>query len=146
MSELYKYKKEIEKIRELGINCPHDVLTSPDNLLAFRFTFEDLSNIKNHKPPGAINPKRILTEKEQKKCSLYGLSCFKKQEGAKEFFYEYSKNHPMFYKSVGEMLSSGIMDIKDGLITEEDQHSHFDLFEFEGCNLSEKFTPIEKLI
>ena len=48
--------------------------------------------------------------------------------------------------SVGETLSTGVLDGNDGLITEEGKHTHFDLFEFESCNLSNKFTPIEKLI
>jgi hypothetical protein len=146
MKESFKYQNEIEQIQESGVCCPPEELINPDDLKSFRFEFEDSSNIKNHKPPGAINPKRILTEKEQKKCSLYGLSCFTKQDAAKMFFAEVSKNNPKFSKAVGETLVTGLLDKNDGLITEEDKHNHFDLFEFEGCDLSKKFKPIEKLI
>ncbi len=146
MTELFKYRNEIQQIRESGVCCPPNELTAPNNLRAFRFVFEDSNNVRNHKPPGANNPKRILTEKEQKKCSLFGLSCFKGQEGAKQFFYKLSKHNPKFYKAVGETLSTGVLNDDDGLITEEDENTHFDLFEFESCDLSAKFTPIEKLI
>ena len=146
MNELFKYHNQIQQIRESGVCCPPNELNTPNNLRAFRFVFEDSNNIRNHKPPGANNPKRILTEKEQKKCSLYGLSCFTRQDGAKQFFSELSKQSPNFYKAVGETLSTGVLDGNDGLITEEGKHTHFDLFEFESCNLSNKFIPIEKLI
>ena len=64
----------------------------------------------------------------------------------KILFSEHSRHIPKFYKAVGETLSTGLIDGNDGLITEEGKHTHFDLFEFESCNLSNKFTPIEKLI
>jgi hypothetical protein len=146
MNELFKYQKEMEQIQESGVCCPPDELITPNDLIAFRFAFEDSNKIKNHKPPGVINPKRILTEKEQKKCSLYGLSCFTKKDAAKLFFSEVSRNNPNFSKAVGETLMTGFLNKNDGLITEEDKNNHFDLFEFEGCDLSKKFKPIEKLI
>jgi hypothetical protein len=146
MSELFKYQKEIQQIQELGVCCPPDELSTPNQLRVYRFVFENSSTDKNHIPPGAINPKRILTEKEQKKCSLYGLSCFTGEVGAKQFFSELSKHNPKFYKAVGETLSTGVLNEDDGLITEEDVYTHLDLFEFESCDLSTKFTSIEKLI
>jgi hypothetical protein len=146
MSNKFKYHNEIEKIKQMGICCPPDELTVPNNLQAFRFVFEAHNHINNHKPPGANNPKRVLTTNDQKRCSLYGLSCFKRPDSAKQFFSELIKINPKFNKAVGETLSTGVLDGNDGLITEEGRHTHFDLFEFESCNLSNKFTPIEKLI
>jgi hypothetical protein len=146
MSNKFKYHNEIDKVQQMGICCPPDELTVPNNLQTFRFVFEDPNHTKNHKPPGANKPHRVLTEKDQKKCSLYGLSCFKRPDSAKQFFSELRKINPLFYKAVGETLSSGVLDGNDGLMTEEGRHTHFDLFEFENCNLSNKFTPIEKLI
>lgn len=146
MSKMFKYQSEIEQIQNLGICCPPEELSAPNNLKTFRFVFEDTNHIKNHKPPGANNPQRILTIKDQKKCSLYGLSCFKVQDNAKLFFLNLSKHSPKFHLLVGDTLSIGNLDTNDGLITTEDKDTHFDLFEFETCNLSDKFTPIEKLI
>lgn len=146
MSNKFKYHKEIEKLQQLGICCPPDELAVPNNLKAFRFVFANPNRIENHKPPGVNNPKRVLAMNNKRKCSSYALSCFKSSDMAKQFFLNISKHTPNFYKIVGEMLVSGVLDSNDGLITKEDKNTHFDLFEFENCNLSEKFTPIEKLI
>jgi hypothetical protein len=145
MSNRFKYQNEIEKVKSLGLKCPPEDLFVPNGILAFRFTFEDTESVKNHLPPGVMNPQRILKVNDHTKCSLYGLSCFKRMEGAMNFFAMLLETNPRFHKAVGSNLSSGIINDDDGMITKEDKHSHFDLFEFVNCNLSTKFKTIEKL-
>ncbi len=146
MGKRFKYQNQIDKVQEQGLCCPPDNLLVPNNHLSFRFVFEDAKHVKNHNPPGINNPKRILKEQDSKKCSLYGLSCFSKEGGAKQFFNSITNSIPNVHKSIGDTLSTGYIQSDNGLMSEEDIETHFDLFEFEDCDLSKSFVPKEKLI
>lgn len=145
MTTKFKYREELDSVNSLGICCPPTGLTPPPKIPIFRFVFEE-DDLRNHKPPGINNPKRILKENDSKKCSLYALSCFKNPDGAKDFYSYLIQNIPNIYKSIGSCLCGGELEENDGLMSEEGKNTHFDLFEFEECNLAEKFTVIEKLI
>lgn len=146
MSKKFKYQSQIEEVQSQGLCCPPDSLLVPNNHLSYRFVFENVNNVKNHKPPGINNPKRIIKEQDAKKCSLYGLSCFSKERGAKQFFTNILNDIPNIYKSIGNTLSTGFIQSDNGLMSEEDTQTHFDLFEFEDCDLRKSFVHKEKLI
>lgn len=141
----FKFKEELSEIDSLGICCPPEELNKIENLITFRFTFSPPNEEKNHIVAGKKNPKRVLKTDGNKKCNLFGLSCFKNDEKAILFFEELQKNIPMIKKSLGDNLSKGILIEEDGEITTEDVWTHFDLFEYEECDLSERFKPISEL-
>ena len=146
MSKKYKYQNDIESINCLGICCPPEELYEPNSLEAFRFVFDDPKHIRNHNVPGNITPQRVLTENDHEKCTLFGLSCFQKKDGAISFFNDVRKTIKKFDKIVGNNISTGIIDNEDGHVTKPQEYTHFDLFEFENCDLSQKFVPIEKIL
>ena len=141
-----KYQDEINAVNGMGLCCPPEDLLVPTNILSYRFVFEDAAHKKNHIPMGKNNPKRVLSEKDGKKCFLYSLSCFADEKGARSFFVEVKKTNPNFEKSVGGWICEGIIDDKDGLVSKPDAFTHFELFEYENCNLSKKFEPKDKLV
>jgi hypothetical protein len=145
MSTSFKYQDEMLSLKnQFGCICPPEELLIPEFKEAvFRFVFEDINHNNNHKPPLISKPSRINSITDKKKCSHYALSCFEKEEAAKNFF---NSMHGNFYKSVGDSLCKGFLDANDGKITQSDQNLHFDLFEHSNCNLSDKFVIIEKLI
>lgn len=140
----FKFKKELEEIDRLGICCPPEKLKKINELTSYRFTFDPPNN-KNHIVAAKKNPKRVLNTIGDKKCRLFGLSCFKNDEKALLFFEELKKNIPMIGKSLGDKLSKGVLNKDDGEITYEDDWTHFDLFEYKECDLSERFQPIAEL-
>ncbi len=146
MDKKFKYQSQMEELNELGLCCPPENLFVPDKIVYYRFVFDDINHKKNHKPPGINNPKRLLKEQDSKKCSLYGLSCFSKEIGAKSFYVNITNSIPNIHKSIGNTLSIGHIQSVDGLITEEDSKTHFDLFEYESCDLNKSFSPKEKLM
>lgn len=146
MTVNFKYKVEMETLSMENITCPPESLEDPVGLIAFRYIFEDIHHPNNHKPAGVVNPSRLISEVDRKKCSLFGLSCFKNKDSAKSFYIAICKNFSKLPEKVGSHLSEGILDSNDGLITPEDANTHFDLFEFIGCDLSKKFIVVEKLI
>ena len=141
-----KYENEIIAVDKLGLKCPPDNLSVPKDFPTYRFVFEDKAHIKNHKPAGKINPKRVLSEKDERKCFLYSLSCFTNKEGAETFFFEVKKNIKNFEKSVGNWIYGGIINDRDGLMSTPEENAHFELFEFTDCDLSAKFEAVKKLI
>lgn len=140
-----KYQNEIEEVRKTGCSCPPDGLEAI-NALSYRYVFEDPQHPNNHKPVGKNSPKRVLNTKDEKKCTLFSLSCFADKNGAINFFWELKKNIPNFEKSVGNLLHEGIITEDDGLTTTPEYYTHFELFEYIQCNLSVKFTLSEKLV
>jgi hypothetical protein len=146
MSLAYKYESELSVVRTADIQCPPEDLTEPENLLAYRFVFTAPSHVKNHKPVGIHNPKRVLSTEGAKKCFLYSLSCFTDKEGAKTFFVEMKQVHKNFEKSVGDSLAEGILGKDDGHISAPGYKTHFELFESKNCDLSKKFAVVEALV
>jgi hypothetical protein len=141
----FKFKEELTKIDKLGVCCPPKGLINIDQLTSYRFTFAPPNDHKNHIVAGKKNPKRILNTQGEKKCRLFGLSCFKNDEKALFFFDELKKTFPKIKNSLGDSLSEGILLKIDGEVTMEDHWTHFDLFEYEECDLSVRFSPILEL-
>ena len=70
---------------------------------------------------------------------------YSKIEGAKEKYRQLINTNQNFWKIAGTHISNGILDAEDGLITDENHSSHFELYEFENVELQNKFNIIEKL-
>lgn len=135
----FKYKSHIEDLISSGINLPF--LKEPEDTVGYRFIFKDNPE-KNHIPQYINNPRRLLTAIEKKNASTsgYALSCFKKENKAQERFAALAANISQIKKTLGDSLSTGIIRNEDGKITiAEEQSTHFDLYEYCECNLSNTF-------
>lgn len=134
-----KYKVEIEKFVSLGFPLPK--LVEPNDKTAYRFVFKDKPE-KNHIPQYIKKPQRALSEIEKSTATTsgYALSCFEQEAKAKERFESLEASIPKIRKTIGDCLSSGTITNSDGLISIADSNStHFDLYEYCSCDLSNSF-------
>ena len=148
MERKFKYHNELIEVAKFR-ECPFP----PENLRApdftedvFRFVFEDHNHPHNYIPPFAITPSRANNPNDRMKTDGYGISCFEKYDQAKTSYFNLSRSLKKFASTAGNSLSKGFVDVNDGLVDESEKNTHFNLYEFEGCDLSKKFTFIEKLI
>ncbi len=136
---VFKYKAELEHFISLGVTLPH--LEAPNEKMAYRYIFKDAPQ-KNHIPPYIKNPKRALSEIEKinPSTSGYALSCYEREDKAKEQFAKLEANFRGIRKSIGDSISSGTLTNTDGLVSIADASStHFDLYEFCECDLNKTF-------
>lgn len=137
---IFKYQVELDNLREMGIMMPP--LKSPVNKSALRYVFVS-EHKNNHKPIYIHSPQRMVGKNLS--TSGFALSCFETYEGAIGKYRMLLKNHKNICKSIGNALCSGVLNENDGLISEATGFTHFDLYEFQRCDLSSKFAIIEEL-
>ena len=141
----FKYKAELALINESGCNCPPDDLMAIAEKTAFRFVYDVIDNPNNFIPPSKKSPKRLLKVEPDSRCSGMALSLFEVQSQAKDFYYNLKLTFQNIQKGIGTDLAIGTINSEDGLITDKDKDSHFDLHEFVDTALQIKFQIIEKL-
>ena len=141
---ILKYQELIDQI-DLGegISCPpqNSIATDRD---AYRYIFEDDPNLESHKPAKVKSPKRILKAIEEN-CSLCGLSCFRSVDEAMSIYFNLVKARPNLVKILGDSLAKGILNKKSGLLTENDELGHFDLFEYSTFDPYQTFMFFKKI-
>ena len=140
IEHIFKYQVELDNLKERGIMLP--LLKSPVNKSALRYVFVS-EHRNNHKPVYIHSPQRMIGGGLS--TSGFALSCFETYEGAIGRYRKLLKSNKNIYKSVGNALCSGVLNEGDGLISETGGFTHFDLYEFQKCDLSSKFAIIEKL-
>ena len=142
----FKYQSGIDELIKEGYALPS--LHVPHNKFACRYVF-DYEHFNNHKPVFIQKPARIQSSRDidNLTTSGYALSCFEKEESAVQQFKDLQNNNKNIYKSIGNALCIGILEEKDGLITDPNRATtHFDLYEFSECDLGSKFTIRQKLV
>ena len=131
----FKYQDEIDIAISQG--CALPVLHEPCGMTAYRFVF-DHEHPNNFLPPLKIKPQRRLDASIR--VTGYALSCFEDMEKAKNQYVNLAKTFRNIKTEIGDCLSSGKIENNDGLVDDTSlSTSHFNLFEFEGCDLSKKF-------
>jgi hypothetical protein len=133
----FKYIKEINELIAKGLQLPD--LCEPANKYACRFFFRE-GHDNNHKPIYIQNPKRVISNVDQISTSGYALSCFEDIKNAIRKFELLKTTNKNIHKTIGNSICGGIIEFDDGLITKANNITHFDLYEYFDCNLSEKFT------
>jgi hypothetical protein len=146
MGKKFKYQEDMDNIKnEHKCECPNKDLKAISPFEAYRYVFEDINHKSNFLPQLKDNPARFIDDNGKKKCYYLNLSMYSKIEGAKEKYYQLINTIPNFWKTAGTHIANGVLDAEDGLITEENHISHFELYEFEDVELKNKFNVIEKL-
>jgi hypothetical protein len=140
--EKLKYGEEIASLISTGA-CHPTQFYEPVNKEAYRFVFRNELD-KNHIPVYKQNPSRILNGKSN--TSGYALSCFCSKECAEKKYSELLSLYPFIFKSIGDHLSTGILENGDGRITSDTPSGHFDLYEFVDCDLNKKFEILYSLV
>lgn len=140
----FKYCHEIEELEKVGISLPD--LKEPNTKESYRFIFSEGTD-RNHLPAYILQPNRLSQEIKKGKVTTngYSLSNFETIEQA-ECRYEYLRKVCKNIKlSIGDTLSGGIIENDDGKITETNGEGHFELYEYENCDLNQKFHVIKGL-
>ena len=144
MSKVYKYQSDLDAIL-LECQCPGSTYFVFEQKDAFRFVFEDTNHPNNFRPPLKINPTRYSSKEAFEKCEGLGLSLYGKKEGAIQRFQELIVTFKNFRKTIGTHIALGVINDEDGHITDEDEITHFDMYEFENIELGKKFVIVEEL-
>jgi hypothetical protein len=142
----FKYQIELNRLFENGQELPS--LDVPQSKLVYRYVF-DYEHPNNHKPIYIQNPKRRQShaDKDRLTTSGYALSCYEEEELAVQKFNSLKKTCKNIGNAIGNALCSGILDNKDGLITDPNKKTtHFDLYEYHECNLGSKFEIKQRLV
>ena len=142
----FKYRSELQKLEEeKGISLPQ--LYKLESKTAFRYVFKDKPN-KNHLPVYIQTPRRAISAADigRLTTSGYALSCFEDEVKAVTRYNELRASSPKIMNTLGDALSYGILTESDGLITDANNDTHFDLYESTSCTLSETFKIKKSLV
>lgn len=142
---VFKYQSEIDILINKGAKLPF--LSEPQNKDAYRYVFSEL-NPNNHKPVYVQNPQRAISAMDKNRLSTsgYALSCFEQEDKAIKKFNELRANNRNIALTMGNALCSGTLNESDGLITQANHETHFDLYEYNGCDLLRTFEITKILI
>lgn len=142
----FKYRSELQRLEEeQGISLPQ--LHIPESKLAFRYVFSDKPE-KNHLPVYIQKPQRAISDADKSRLSTsgYALSCFEDEDKAVNRYDELRSHSPKIMNTLGDALSYGILSESEGLITDANDDTHFDLYESASCTLSETFQIKKSLV
>lgn len=143
--QAYKYQKLIDELAAQGCQMPE--LHLPANMAACRFA-SSVEGAKNHIPQYVSKPKRMLADVAggRANMSLLALSCFTTDEKAVTFYGCLRKSFKNIAVTVGDSLAEGTLTDTDGEVTTPAANGHFDLYEYEGCDLNRSFLITKQLI
>lgn len=142
----FKYRSDLQKLEEeQGILLPK--LHAPNSKVAFRYVFSDKPE-KNHLPTYIQKPQRAISAADKNRLSTsgYALSCFEDEYKAVSRYDELKSHSPKIKNTLGDTLSYGVLNESDGLITDANAITHFDLYESISCNLAETFQIKKSLV
>lgn len=146
MSKKFKYQEDMDAIKnEDNCDCPAKELKAIVDFEAYRYVFEDINFKNNFLPQLKSDPSRFIDASGNKKCSYLSLSMYSELQNAKKRYTELANTFKNFSKTVGTHIAKGVLDANDGLITNEDANTHFELYEFEDADLKSKFKILEKI-
>lgn len=133
-----KYQDLIDGVLTEGVELPPLIPISEE--MAYRF-ISTANSDQNHLPAYVRKPQRLIQDREKDRLATtnFALSCFSSEESAIAFYSFLKKVTKRISQNIGDALSEGLLTSEDGLKTAEDEHRHYDLYEFEGCDLNVKF-------
>lgn len=137
----FKYQTDIDIAISDG--CPMPELHTPEGMQAYRFCFS-YPHPNDYLPVLKINPRRRLDRSVR--TTGYALSCFENKDKAKLRYSNLAKTFKAISTTLGDSISGGTIENEDGMVDDAEKvSSHFNLFEYESCNLSQTFKILEAL-
>ena len=130
-----KYKNEISQFDNCDLALFHAI-----EMESFRWTFEDIDDVRNFEPI-YIND----TKRKRENCLGYALSFFTTQKASLNRHKELTLDKTKHYKKLGTHIASGQLGTTDGIASNPDQIKHFDFFTYENVVLNQKFTILESI-
>ena len=137
----YKYSTDTTSLTESdGSSCFTSYIEK--DIEAFRWAFDPINDVKNFIPQ-AKDPENSSS---RKRCSGWALSFHSTEDACKEVWEYLINNRHNKYKKFGSHIAKGLISKSDGKCSEIDNNQHFNLIEYAGVDLKNKFTIIKKLI
>ena len=124
--------------------CPPSHTSPSTDTVAYRFVFDkcdDLSFI----PQAVVFPDNFKGTECNKCCEYFSLSFYLSYEDATGAHAYLRSKFKKFVDRSGGYLAMGRLSEGDGLVTDADERSHFELYEANTVNLSKRFNLLEKL-
>lgn len=141
---ILKYQAEIDK-RGLSASCPKNVILASEEVTAFRFVREPITDESNYEPnvveddrsgykyPYSANE----TKKAQQECDRCAISLYNSLDNiltrwthaTEEFKINKGYTH----------VARGVLMKNDGAMKEPNKTGHFGFYEFEKANVCKKF-------
>lgn len=110
------------------------------NLIAYRWTFEDINDPRNFLPP------YILDDNRKKELATgYAISLFETKEAGISRLQELTYNKKQLFKKLGNCIAQGTISEDSGICNTPNSYKHFDLFEFINVDLKLTFSVLEKI-
>lgn len=136
---VFKYQPQIDELLGMGNLMPlvYDIVPS----VYYRYAFSDRPE-KNHIPQYISSPKRMLSDIGHQKASvtLLALSCFADERCAIDKYIKLKSSFKNIQLLIGDSLFFGTLAPSDGMVTIQNENTHFNLFESETCDLTHSFT------
>ena len=136
----YKYQDKLDGID----NCPAAHFKCRVIHESFRYVFADPAG--SFLPVLARSPKRALRWDDIERCGGWALSFFSSAEAARIQFELLRRNNPGIHKTLGDRIAVGDLSQDDGVSSEPEPDGHFELHEYEGVKLYDRFSELEVLI
>jgi hypothetical protein len=130
-----KYKNEISQFNNCDLASFKEI-----EMESFRWTFEDINDIRNFEPIYINDSKR-----KRENCLGFALSFFTTQQASIKRHKELTLDRPNLYKKLGTHIASGQLSTTDGIASNPDEVKHFDFFTYENVSLNNKFTILESI-
>jgi len=143
MSFEFKYKNEV---LELQCSCPPSELFADDKIV-YRFVFENIEDSRNYLPPYLISPNRRNTDnyEAQRICNYYALSFYEDNQKMKKYYERTKKLKPLFFDRIGNCIGTFKLEIEYGLRDVAKSDSHFNFYENNGIDFSNKLENVVNL-
>lgn len=137
----YKYQDKLDGID----NCPAAHFRPRVIQASFRYVFADNTS-GSFLPVLARSPERALKWDDTTRCGGWALSFFASADSARVHFESLRRNNPRIHKTLGDRIAVGSLARDDGVSSEAEQNGHFELHEYEGVKLYDRFSEVEVLI
>lgn len=126
-----KYYEEITKL-----NCSLSRF-SERNRTAFRWVIDTIDH------PNNFLPRAIIVGRSS--CGDWGLSFFDTLQQSEERLLHIIRDKPRLSKKLGNHIAEGLLTATDGISEDCNEEGHFNLHEYEGCDLKSKFNIVKKV-
>lgn len=137
----YKYRQFIDPLPD----CPPES-SRPNETVAYRFVFEDMADDRNFVPAFILKPeRREASTSNEICCSGYALSFFNSLQNAEAKYRKLRTTFKKIHQRIGTHIAEGNISKTDGVMTRITLEGHFDLHEFEGTDLRDKFKIVVKV-
>jgi hypothetical protein len=140
---MYKFKQAYSELKEV---CPPESYKQMNINPVYRYVFKNGNENANFTPQYYKNPNRFLSTSDSQKCKALGLSFFSSEVGAVTKFNQLLTISPNLWKSLGNNLASGRIEISDGVNGDFGKDDHFTHHSFENVEYDNKFESIKSLV